>query len=152
MPNVASEKPALFPVNSLAIGMHVLIHVSLWVGIRYYSLHFFSATPHYVGLGLLFNLQTGFLPQHWMSLFSSFGFLWLVYLFGFKTIPYKALRWSVWLLVLWFAIMMCVGWIYEIRIYGELIPYMAICTVLIFHETMGKTAGHPAQIENGVGR
>lgn len=131
--------------RSLVIGMHVLLQMLLWVGIRYYSVHFFSsAAPHYVALTWTHNLREGFSPKHWPSLLSSFGFLWLVYLFGFKRIPYRALRWSGWLLLFWFAIMMCVGWNYEIRIYGELIPYMAISTVLIAHESFRMLAGKPA--------
>jgi hypothetical protein len=133
--NCAESRGSVRRVSNAVIAMQVLIQILLWLGIRHYSAHFFSTTPHYAVLTGMFNLQKGLAPRHWASLFSSFGFLWLLYLLGFKKIPHIGLRRSAWVLVFWFAVMMCVGWIYEIRIYGELIPYMAICVVLILHES-----------------
>lgn len=132
----------------LAISAVVL--TAIWASLYHFSMHYFSAHPtlaepyHWKS-----NLRALLVPWQWPQLPSTFGFLWLPFIFGFRWIRHQGLQLCAWLFVLWFLIMSVVGVLYEIRIYSEWIPYVAICIGLIVHHRM---TGTPAESESGAER
>jgi hypothetical protein len=67
----------------------------------------------------------------WPALLSVFGFTLPVFWSAFRYMPDRGLQQVRWILPLWFAAMMVCGVIIEIRIFAELIPYMATSVACI---------------------
>ncbi|HEV2576837.1 MAG TPA: hypothetical protein VGU25_06475 [Acidobacteriaceae bacterium] len=70
-------------------------------------------------------------PLSWPQLASTGAFMIPVIVLYRRYLTDRLLRTWLWGLAVWFVFMMIFGVIIEIRIYGELIPYLACCTVLI---------------------
>jgi hypothetical protein len=105
------------------------VWTAIYVGLRY---HFRntpmgdSLSPHIVQ-----NVRFLLHPQQWPALAANFAFLWIVWLAGWRRIEPAWFRRAGILLPLWFAVMMLVGVIVEIRVFGEMIAYMSIAVALI---------------------
>ncbi len=115
---------------------HVALQVALWVAIKLWLRHLYGHNSVEAGSGLFeikLGQNLGFLvrPQHWPTLLSNFGFLLPVVLWFRKRLPHAGLRRCLPILGLWFAGMMVVGVIIEIRIFGELISYMSVAAGLL---------------------
>jgi hypothetical protein len=98
----------------------------------------FAANQPEIGSGsfyykLGYNLQTILKPRQWPVLFSVFGFTLPLVLLGKRWMKNAALERAIYLLPAWFAVMMMVGVIIEIRIFSELISYMALAVGLILY-------------------
>jgi hypothetical protein len=112
--------------------------LAAWVAMRAIVLHLYGHNPTGSGsrlaeLHLWQNL--GFLvkPQHWPAFASIFGFT-LPIVIGFRRYLEPAfLRRGLIVVALWFALMLFVGVLIEIRIFGELISYMSIAMSVILY-------------------
>ncbi len=127
--------------------LHVAPQVILWTGVKLWLQHLYASNPVEEGSGLfdvklLQNL--GFLakPQHWPTLLSNFAFTFPFVLYLRDRISHEGLRKCLPILGLWFAAMMVVGVIIEIRIFGELISYMSLVVSLLVWK----------RLENGINR
>jgi hypothetical protein len=118
---------------------HVLTQAATWVAIKLYLRHSFAnnladtanATPYYKLAG---NLKIMLEPQQWPVLLSVFGFTLPLVLLRRKSMNNAAMERETYFLLPWFAVMMLVGVIIEIRVFSEMISYMALAVALIgFH-------------------
>ena len=118
---------------------HVVAQAVAWIAIKLYLRHSFAqnvadvtnATPYYKLAG---NLKTILEPQQWPVLLSVFGFTLPLVLIWRKSMRNAAMEREIYFLAAWFAVMMLVGVIIEIRVFSEMIGYMALAVALIgFH-------------------
>jgi hypothetical protein len=125
--------------RSFVLFGHVLAQAAIWLAIRLYLHHSFAynlpdtanATPWYKLAG---NLRYMLEPEQWPVLLSVFGFTLPLVLLWRRSMKHPAMEREVYLLAAWFAVMMLVGVIIEIRVFSELIAYMAPAVALIgFH-------------------
>jgi hypothetical protein len=117
---------------------HVLAQAAIWIVIKLYLRHLFggnvpdtaNASFYYK---LSYNLQTIVKPQQWPVLASVFGFT-LPLVLGWRSwMKNGAMEGEIYLLAAWFGVMMLVGVIIEVRIFSELIGYMALAVGLILY-------------------
>jgi len=118
----------------------ILIHVALqfviWISIKYILHLMFSGNP---GEGLFepqfgANIQFLLTPKRWPFFLSNMGFCWLLVVTRWRYIQDTFARRSL-LVSIPFLIGMCiVGDLWELRIYGELIPVFLLGSLLILIE------------------
>ena len=125
-------------IGVLVLSGHILTQAALWIAIKLYLSHLFAAnvadTAHAsFYYKLAYNLRTIVKPQQWPVLLSVFGFTLPVTLAWRKWIQNAAMERELFLLPAWFAVMMMVGVIIEIRVFSELISYMALVFGLILY-------------------
>jgi hypothetical protein len=89
----------------------------------------------------------GFLvkPQHWPAFASIFGFALPIVVAGRRYLEPDYLRRGLMVVALWFVLMLFVGVLIEIRIFGELISYMSVALGVILYRwlTARDNAGIP---------
>jgi hypothetical protein len=109
-----------------------------WIAMRAVVLHLYGHNPMIHGhriadMHLWQNL--GFLvkPQHWPAFASIFGFTLPVVVAAQRYLEPDFLRRGLIVVGLWFALMLFVGVLIEIRIFGELISYMSVAVAVILH-------------------
>jgi hypothetical protein len=112
--------------------------LAVWIAMRAIVLHLYGHNPTTNGhrisdLHLWQNL--GFLvkPQHWPAFASIFGFTLPIVIVARRSIEPSCLRRGLIVIGLWFALMLFVGVLIEIRIFGELISYMSLAMGVILH-------------------
>jgi hypothetical protein len=109
-----------------------------WVAMRAIVLHLYGHNPlvngHQIAdLHLWQNM--GFLvkPQHWPAFASIFGFTLPVVVAARHYLEPDFLRRGLIVVGVWFGLMLFVGVLIEIRIFGELISYMSVAMGVILH-------------------
>jgi hypothetical protein len=120
-------------VLAYAVGM-----LAAWISMRLIVLHLYGHNPvaaasRLADLKLWQNL--GFLvkPQHWPAFASIFGFTLPIVVVYRRYLEPGFLRLGLIIVALWFALMLFVGVLIEIRIFGELISYMSVAVGVIVH-------------------
>ena len=131
-------RPHAKPREIAALAGHVLAQAALWLGIKLYLRHIFAGNAVEIGsehfyYKLSYNLYEILKPQQWPVLLSVFGFTLPLVLVWRKWMRNAAMQREVYLLAVWFAAMMLLGVIVEIRIFSELIGYMALAVGLIVY-------------------
>jgi hypothetical protein len=124
--------------ESVWLSGHIVAQTAIWILIRLYLHHLFASNQIETNSGsfyykLGYNLHTLTKPQQWPVLFSVFGFTLPMVLVGRRWMRNTAMERAIYLLVAWFAVMMLVGVIIEIRVFSELISYMALAVGLIVY-------------------
>jgi hypothetical protein len=117
---------------------HILAQAALWIVIKLYLHYLFAGNQAEIGSGsfyykLGYNLHAILKPQQWPVLISVFGFTLPLVLVYRRWMKNTAMERAIYLLAAWFAVMMMVGVIIEIRIFSELISYMALAVGLIVY-------------------
>ena len=140
---------ALGRTNIRTIGVHVITQAAIWVGIKHWLYLLYGANPMIERQRSV--LWTGFIDyQHWLltnvaSLFVPETFTFLLSVAGFTMIPVLLFwrmigdtfsRRSLLLIVPWTLVCLLVGVIYELRIYGELIPVILMSFLYIVREAL----------------
>jgi hypothetical protein len=115
---------------------HVLAQAALWISIKLYLHRLFSGNLPEMGSSVFYyklgyNLRTIVKAQQWPVLLSVFGFTLPLVLAGRRWMKNAAMERAIYLLPAWFVAMMLLGVIIEIRIFAELISYMALAVGLI---------------------
>lgn len=124
------------------LAVSAVVLTAVWAYLYHFSMHYFSAHPDYVeDFHWRGNLRAILIPWQWPQLPSTFGYLWVPFVLGFRWMKHRGLELCVWLFVLWFAIMFVVGVIIEIRVFSEWIPYVAVCIGLIAHHRFSALLG-----------
>jgi hypothetical protein len=113
-------------------------HAAIWIVISRYLHHLFAGNlPDTAGATFYYKLSYNFhaivKPQQWPVLASVFGFTLPLVLTWRRWMKNAAMERGIYLLVAWFAVMMFVGVIIEIRVFSELISYMALALGLILY-------------------
>jgi hypothetical protein len=124
--------------DTLVLSGHVLAQAAIWIVVKLYLHHLFAANvaetagaTFYYKLG--YNLRTLAKPQQWPVLLSVFGFTLPLVLAWRKWMRNAAMEREVYLLAAWFVVMMMVGVVIELRVFSELIGYMALAVGLILY-------------------
>jgi hypothetical protein len=117
---------------------HILAQAAIWIAIKLYLHRRFSSNlaetvSSSLYYKLSYNLHTIVKPQQWPVLLSVFGFTLPLVLAWRKWMKNPAMEREIYLLAAWFVVMMMVGVIIEIRIFSELISYMALAVGLIVY-------------------
>jgi hypothetical protein len=112
--------------------------LAAWVAMRVIVLHLYGHNPVAGTSGiadLKLGQNLGFLvkPQHWPTFASIFGFALPIVVAGRRNLEPDFLRRGLMVVALWFVLMLFVGVLIEIRIFGELISYMSIALGLILY-------------------
>jgi len=136
-------------IQTVGLLAHILAQAVTWIAIKVYLRHAFAhnvadvanATPYYKLAG---NLKTILEPQQWPVLLSVFGFTLPLVLLCRKSMKNAAMEREIYFLLAWFAVMMLVGVIIEIRVFSEMISYMALAVALIgFHRVFSPQGNIP---------
>lgn len=126
--------------------VHVFLLLAIWLGIKVWLQTLYGGNPTEAeggwGLGGTFvlqlepNLRNFLNPIYWPSIFSATGWLWVIVLFGWKSIDAVIRRILIVVTPLYLIGMLLVGRITEARIFGELIPFFAVAGAMIVQNTM----------------
>jgi hypothetical protein len=112
--------------------------LAAWIAMRLIVLHLYGHNP-IAGASGIADLKLwqnlGFLlkPQHWPAFASIFGFTLPVVIAGRRYLEPDFLRRGLMVAALWFVLMLFVGVLIEIRIFGELISYMGVALGVILY-------------------
>jgi len=110
--------------------------LAAWVAMRLIVVHLYGHNP-IAGASGIADLKLwqnlGFLvkPQHWPAFASIFGFTLPLVIAGRCYLEPDFLRRGLIVVALWFVLMLFVGVLIEIRIFGELISYMSVAVGVI---------------------
>jgi hypothetical protein len=107
---------------------------AFWLAWHLWVVHVFRQNTPARGHWIWLNLGILAIPITWPQMLAAFSYaLPLVIVFR-RHITDNVLRRWLWALPAWFVFMMCYGLLIEIRIFGELIPYIACVSLLIAEE------------------
>ena len=139
-------------IKQLQLLAHAAAQAAIWIGVKIYVAHLYAGNPvEGAGQGhnsllshkLPFNIHELLKPQQWPVLMSVFGFLLPVLWAQRRWIQRSSILWSCALLLpLWFAGMMLVGIITEIRVFSELSAFVVPALALIVHNRFHPQAAH----------
>ncbi|MHB1021848.1 MAG: hypothetical protein ACYC46_04955 [Acidobacteriaceae bacterium] len=125
------------------LALPVLLQTAIWIGVKLYLHHLFlfnakgdvgSESAGLFGLHFLYNLHELVKPAQWPLLFSNFGFTLPLLITQRKWIKNSGIeRTCSVLLPLWICLMLLVGVVVEIRIFTELIAFVAPAVALIVY-------------------
>jgi hypothetical protein len=127
---------------SVALGM-------FWIGWHVWVTRHFTGHDSEKGFHLGLNLLVMVWPLDWPQLFGIAAYsLPMLLLFRAGRRPLELRLW-LWALPLWLLFMMIFGIVFEIRLFGELIPLFACVAALMLDERFAgsETAGSLAEIE-----
>jgi hypothetical protein len=82
------------------------------------------------------NIHFVLSPQHWSTLLSIYGFLWVPYVVYFRRIGNVNLQRVALLFPFWFVAMAWKADLLEIRVQSEWIPYLTLCLALIIRNSL----------------
>jgi hypothetical protein len=119
--------------NKLKLWLAPMAGAFLWLLVKLHIRHLTHAAPS--GLGITLNWRIMLLPHHWPQNASIAGFvIWPVLLFFSKLVrdPRLKLVWLGYIPIVLVALV-C-GWWNETRIFGELIPLVAITAAIEFEQ------------------
>jgi hypothetical protein len=137
---------ALGREKTSGVFLHCAAQFLIWVGIKSALFAAFAGNPgpdgfewRHMGTSvthLSTNLSFLATPGNYPFLLSAFGFTWVPVLFNYRSIGVAFVRRSVLVVFPFFAGMLLVGNIYEIRIFGELIPIVLTAFLVIVGEPL----------------
>ena len=110
--------------------------LGFWVGWHLWAVRHFATNPNETPHKFLLNMALILSPPAWPQLLASCGYLIPFVLIFRRSIKDDLLRTWMWVLLPWTAFMLYYGLVMEIRIFGELIPYIACTATLIFEERL----------------
>ncbi|MBB6146473.1 hypothetical protein HNQ77_004452 [Silvibacterium bohemicum] len=122
----------LLPVLSLA---------AFWGAWQLLVRHLFAHNPSEFYPRINWNVKSLLAPQAWPQLLSTSGYLLIFVIAMRKKIVDPRLRAWLWLVPVWFVFMFVFGILIETRVFGELIPFVACATTLIFEEILAERMG-----------
>jgi hypothetical protein len=118
--------------------------LAAWISMRLVVLHLYGQNPvaaasRMADLKLWQNLGFLLKPQHWPAFASVFGFTLPIVVVYRRYLAPGFLRYGLIVVALWFALMLFVGVLIEIRIFGELISYMSVAVGVIVHRFLTRS-------------
>jgi len=112
----------------------------IWLAITAFQRHLYAANPSEAGSRIRGNLHALANPLLWPNILSASAFLLPYVFFNRRKIAYPPLRATLLLLPFWVVLLLSVGQILELRIYGDISVPVAVTAALIFLE---KTRNQP---------
>jgi len=104
---------------------------ALWLAWHLWAAHHFAALPSESKPRLWANLATLLWPFAWPQLAGIAGYTLPLFLLMRRNLPTLELRLWTAILPIWFFVMLFMGLLIEIRLFGELIPLFACACVLL---------------------
>jgi hypothetical protein len=120
----------------------------VWVVITLTLHHRYAMNPTEAGLRVMGNLHNLSRPVLWPAILSGSAFLmpWIYWRRNLISAP--SLRACVLLLPLWVLILLCFGQILEVRIYGDIAVFIAVCAAAILRAELSGDAESGMREEN----
>lgn len=103
-----------------------------WLAITAWQRHLYAGNPSEAGPRILGNLHQLLRPQLWPNILSASAFLLPYVYFNRNRIAFAPLRAVLLLLPFWVLLLLSVGQILELRIYGDISVLVAVAAALIF--------------------
>ncbi len=119
--------------RSLAV---VVPLAAFWVGWEIFIRHHFAGNTSEFYPRLNWNIKSVLLPHAWPQMLSACGYLLPFVVIMRRWLPSSRLRAWLWLFPLWLAFMFSYGILIETRVFGELIPLVVCCSMLILEERL----------------
>ncbi|MBW4026406.1 MAG: hypothetical protein HIU93_03315 [Acidobacteria bacterium] len=124
--------------HQLILAAHVAAQAALWLAVKLYLRHKFANNPIEHGsehfyYKLAYNLRELSKPQQWPVIFSIFGFTTPLVLGWRRAMQNPAMEAGIYMAAAWVVVMLLVGVVVEIRVFTELIAYMAPAAGLILY-------------------
>ncbi len=128
--------------------MEVALLCVVWVVITGYLHHKYAANPTEAGPRIIGNLRNLSRPVLWPGILSGSAFLmpWIYWRRDLISAP--RLRACVLLLPIWVMMLLCVGQILEVRIYGDIAVFIAVCAAAILRAELSGDTKSDAREEN----
>ncbi len=120
----------------------------VWVAITAALHHKYAGNPTEAGARIIGNLRKLGKPVLWPGILSGSAFLmpWIYWRRDLISAP--RLRACVLLLPIWVLMLLCVGQILEVRIYGDIAVFIAVCAAAILRAEMSGNAESKVLEEN----
>lgn len=132
-------------IDKLKITAHVAAQLVLWFGIKVLLSQYFSASGgalfisaldsnlHFLSAMEYYNLKLGDFERifRYVFLFSNFGFIYLIVIAYWSKLDDQFLRRSTLAFLPFFIVIIFVGNIFELRLYGELLPFVLMPAIYI---------------------
>lgn len=116
----------------------------IWLGIMLAQKHHYAGNPSEAGTRIAGNLRYLINPQLWPNILSASAFLLPYVYFQRRTIPFAPMRYSLLLLPFWVLLLLSVGQILEVRIYGDISVLVAVAaTVIVVEKIRSRSRGLP---------
>ena len=125
----------LLPAFRLALPL-----AAFWVGCQFWLRHHYALNASARDPRFLMNLVVLLTPAFWPQLASIFAFLLPLILSHRRRLKDPVLASWLATLPIWGVLMLFCGLLLETRVFGELIPYMAACAVLIGEDLLLRDA------------
>jgi hypothetical protein len=128
--------------------LEVVVLCAVWLAIIVALHHKYAANPTEAGPRILGNLHDLSRPVLWPGILSGSAFLMPWIFWRRKLISAPKLRACVLLLPLWVLMLLSVGQILEVRIYGDIAVFIAVCAAAILRAELGGNEEMNAREEN----
>ncbi len=125
-------------IPNRSLGIHAAAMVGIWLVIKFVMGALYTGNPgnalelYHVNSNVLHittNIDRLLIPRHLLVVLSNFGFAWLIVLVGYNRIHDRFARRSLWMAPLFVLMILIVGNINEIRVFGELLPVVMLGVV-----------------------
>jgi hypothetical protein len=128
--------------------LEIAVLCVVWAGITAALHHKYAANPTEAGTRIVSNLHNLSRPVLWPAILSGSAFLmpWIYWRRNLISAP--RLRACVLLLPLWVLMLLCVGQILEVRIYGDIAVFIAVCAAAILRAELSGDAESGVREEN----
>ena len=135
-----------------AVKRHDVVQVAalcvVWIAINAVLHHKYAGNPTEAGARIVGNLHKLAKPVLWPGILSGSAFLmpWIYWRRDLISAP--RLRACVLLLPIWVLMLLCVGQILEVRIYGDIAVFIAVCAAAILRAQLSGDAAGEVRKEN----
>ena len=121
------------------VAAHCFAQLALWCLVKGSLSALYGGSFHYVHYTRNFYLLR--VPSTYPLMLSVFGFTWVPVLLGLQGIRNDFVRRSCYAVPIFFAGMFIVAQIYELRLYGEMIPVVLAAFVIILEKAVKRVVG-----------
>ncbi|MCA1617007.1 MAG: hypothetical protein LC729_00150 [Acidobacteria bacterium] len=123
--------------------LQTVVLFACWLSITQLQKHHYAANVSEAGPRIAGNLHALANPLLWPNILSASAFLLPYIFFNRHKIAFAPLRASLLLLPFWVLLLLSVGQILELRIYGDVSVFVAVAAALIFLADLGQQAPTP---------
>ncbi|MEW5700950.1 MAG: hypothetical protein AB1792_01795 [Candidatus Zixiibacteriota bacterium] len=127
-------------LSRASYAIHLAAQVAIWLAIKFVMGSIYAGNPGtsfeftHVGTDIAHwrtNLEMLATPQRLILFLSSFGFVWILILAGWKRLHDPFTRQSLWAIPPFVLMILLIGNLNEMRVYGELTPIVLTAALLV---------------------